>query len=110
MTQLASHNKFRHKLIRDSTIIVIVTLAILILSGLLGVAMVQMINHRGYEYKVSAFGKEKLQYEFKGRDLNFLVFQKPLVHISSCCIVAPTLLAPVGPWICLLYTSDAADE
>ena len=57
MTQLASHNHFRHKLIRDSTLIVIITLAVMILSGLLGVAIVQMINHRGYEYKVSSFGK-----------------------------------------------------
>ena len=36
---------------------VIITLAVMKLSELLGVMNVQMINHLGYEHKVSSFGK-----------------------------------------------------
>ena len=55
--QLSSHNKFKHRLLRDTTAIVVVTLVILILSGLVGVAIVLLIRSSGYDYAVSSFGK-----------------------------------------------------
>lgn len=58
MTQLASHNKFRHPLIRDTSLVALVTLVVLVLSGLVGVVIVQLVNGSGYEYGVSSFGKE----------------------------------------------------
>lgn len=57
MSQLASHNKFKHKLFRDTTIIVIVTFAVLILSGICGITMVNIVSHSGYNYVASSFGK-----------------------------------------------------
>ena len=62
MSQLASHNKFRHKLFRDSSIIIIVTFAVLILSGICGIAIVDILrNQHGYQYEASSFGKSKFQ-------------------------------------------------
>jgi solute carrier family 6 (neurotransmitter transporter) len=55
--QLSSHNSFKHRLLRDTTIIVVVTLVVLILSGLVGVAIVMLIRSSGYDYTVSSFGK-----------------------------------------------------
>lgn len=55
MIQLGSHNKFRHQLIRDTTLIVIVTLGVLMLAGSLGVALGHIISHSGYKYGVSSF-------------------------------------------------------
>ena len=57
MLQMASHNRFKQPLARDSLIIVILTLAILILSGIIGVSTVSLINSFGYEYTASSFGK-----------------------------------------------------
>ena len=54
---MASHNRFKQPLARDSLIIVILTLAILILSGIIGVSTVSLINSFGYEYTASSFGK-----------------------------------------------------
>ena len=57
MSQLASHNKFKHKLYRDSSIIVLVTFGVLILSGICGIAIVDILNQYGYVYEGSSFGK-----------------------------------------------------
>ena len=57
MSQLASHNKFKHNLFRDTSIVVIVTFAVLILSGICGVTLVNVISHSGYKYVASSFGK-----------------------------------------------------
>ena len=58
LIQLSSHNRFRHRVIRDTTVVVIVTLVVLVLSGLLGVAITHMLNPR-YEYTASSFGNFK---------------------------------------------------
>ncbi len=55
LVQLSSHNRFRHRVIRDTTLVVVVTLVVLVLSGLLGVAITHMLSPR-YEYSVSSFG------------------------------------------------------
>ena len=57
MSQLASHNKFKHNLFRDTSIVVIVTFAVLILSGICGITLVNVISHSGYKYVASSFGK-----------------------------------------------------
>ena len=57
MSQLASHNKFKHRLFRDTTIVIIVTFTVLILSGICGITMVNIISHSGYQYVGSSFGK-----------------------------------------------------
>ena len=54
---MASHNRFKQPLARDSLIVVILTLAILILSGVIGVSTVSLIRSFGYEYTASSFGK-----------------------------------------------------
>ena len=56
LVQLASHNRWRHRVIRDTTLVVVVPLAVLVLSGLLGVAITHMLNPR-YQYTVSSFGE-----------------------------------------------------
>jgi hypothetical protein len=60
-TQLASHNRFRHNLVRDTSLVAVVTLAVLVLAGLTGVALVKVINSAGYSYGVSSFGELILQ-------------------------------------------------
>ena len=50
-------NPFKHRLLRDTTIIVFITLVILILSGIVGVAIVLLIRSSGYDYVVSSFGE-----------------------------------------------------
>ena len=57
MSQLASHNKFKHKLFRDSTIVVLVTVLVLVLSGISGIAIKNLINHSGYQIVASSFGE-----------------------------------------------------
>ena len=57
ISQLSSHNRFRHRVIRDTTAVVVVTLVVLVLAGFLGVAIRQSISPR-YEYTVSSFGTE----------------------------------------------------
>ena len=60
MLQMASHNRFKQPLARDALIVVILTLAILILSGIIGVSTVSLINSFGYEYTASSFGKSSI--------------------------------------------------
>ena len=60
MLQMASHNRFKQPLARDALIVVILTLAILILSGIIGVSTVSLINSFGYEYTASSFGKSPI--------------------------------------------------
>ena len=60
MLQMASHNRFKQPLARDTLIVVILTLTILILSGVIGVSTVSLIRSFGYEYTASSFGKLKL--------------------------------------------------
>ena len=75
MSQLASHNQFKHKLFRDTSIIVFVTFAVLILSGICGIAMVNIISNYGYQYVASSFETSD-SYSFLARkpcsDLNRL--------------------------------------
>ena len=98
MLQMASHNRFKQPLARDSLIIVILTLAILILSGIIGVSTVSLINSFGYEYTASSFGKfehrliESTRYTFINYNDDFFqynnslefILQKHLIHMSFC--------------------------
>ena len=74
----------------------ILTLAILILSGIIGVSTVSLINSFGYEYTASSFGKfehqliESTRYNYYDDDFfqynNSVEFilQKHLIHMSFC--------------------------
>ena len=95
MLQMASHNRFKQPLARDSLIIVILTLAILILSGIIGVSTVSLINSFGYEYTASSFGKSEHQLiESTSHIIRMIFFQynnsvkfilqKHLIHMSFC--------------------------
>lgn len=66
MSQLASHNKFKHNLFRDTSVIIIVTFAGLILSGVCGITLVNIMNHSGYHYLGSSFETSE-SYEFLAR-------------------------------------------
>ena len=58
LLQLSAHNKFRHNLRRDSTIIILITLIFLSVSGILGVAIHKLIETSGqYTYIPSSFGE-----------------------------------------------------
>ena len=93
---MASHNRFKQPLARDSLIIVILTLAILILSGIIGVSTVSLINSFGYEYTASSFGKSEHQliestshnyYDddfFQYNNSVEFILQKHLIHMSFC--------------------------
>ena len=47
MLQLASHNRFRSNLLRDMLVVFAVTVSMLVLSGLTGVAMQQTLAASG---------------------------------------------------------------
>lgn len=94
---MASHNRFKQPLARDSLIIVILTLAILILSGIIGVSTVSLINSFGYEYTASSFGKIEHQFIesifilliiltifFQYNNSVGFILQKHLIHMSFC--------------------------
>lgn len=56
LLQLASHNKFKRNLRRDTTIIILVTLLFLVVSGILGVAIHKLLETSGqYTYIPSSF-------------------------------------------------------
>lgn len=56
--QLASHGKQRASTLRrDSTIVVMLTLAILLLAAFLADTCVHIINSHGYTYVPAGFGK-----------------------------------------------------
>ena len=58
LLQLASHNKFKRNLRRDTTIIILVTLLFLVVSGILGVAIHKLLETSGqYTYIPSSFGE-----------------------------------------------------
>lgn len=56
--QITSHNRYNHALRRDVTVVIGMTLFMLVLSGFLASACLQVINFRGpYDYKTdSSFG------------------------------------------------------
>lgn len=55
--QITSHNRYGHSLRRDITVVIGLTLFVLMLSGFLASACLQIINSRGpYEYLMSSFG------------------------------------------------------
>lgn len=60
--QITSHNRYSHSLRRDITVVIGLTLFVLMLSGFLASACLQIINARGpYEYVMSSFGKSLSQ-------------------------------------------------
>lgn len=69
MLQLASHNRFHHNLARDTTIVSIITVSLLVLSGMTGVALQQTLSNSGYKYAVSSF-ETSASYEFLAKASN----------------------------------------
>ncbi|XP_066999497.2 sodium-dependent transporter bedraggled [Anabrus simplex] len=55
ITQIASHNRHKHLLHRDVSLVVILTLAILLLSAFLANTCVQLLASSGYHYIPSSF-------------------------------------------------------
>lgn len=55
--QIASHNKHKHLLQRDSSLIAVITILILLLSALLANTCVQILRFHGYNYLPNSFGK-----------------------------------------------------
>lgn len=55
--QIASHNKHKHLLQRDSSLIAVITFAILLLAAFLANTCVQILRSNGYNYLPSSFGK-----------------------------------------------------
>ena len=55
--QITSHNRYGHHLRRDITVVIGLTLFVLLLSGFLASACLQVINYRGsLKYVDSSFG------------------------------------------------------
>ena len=89
MSQLASHNKFKHNLFRDTSIVVIITFAVLILSGICGITLVNVISHSGYKYVASSFGKFLKKIALKlFRQSSVSVGQFFCVGLSSICFLS----------------------
>lgn len=55
--QITSHNRPKHLLHRDASLVVILTLAVLILAAFLANTCVQLLEAHGYVYLPSSFGE-----------------------------------------------------
>ncbi|EFN87954.1 Sodium- and chloride-dependent GABA transporter 1, partial [Harpegnathos saltator] len=53
--QIAAHNKHKHLLQRDTSLVVVLTFAVLLLAAFLANTCVQILNHHGYIYTTSSF-------------------------------------------------------
>lgn len=54
--QIAAHNKHKHLLQRDTSLVVVLTLVVLLLAAFLANTCVQILRHYGYTYTTSSFG------------------------------------------------------
>lgn len=55
--QITSHNRPKHLLHRDASLVVILTVAVLVLSAFLANTCVQLLEAHGYVYMPSSFGE-----------------------------------------------------
>ena len=55
--QVASHNRHKHLLNRDTSLVIVLTLAVLLLAAFLANTCVTLLNSHGFEYVPSSFGK-----------------------------------------------------
>lgn len=77
--QITSHNRYGHSLRRDMTVVIGLTLFVLMLSGFLASACLQIINSRGpYEYIMSSFGISVRPFLIQFELLNFTANLFPL--------------------------------
>ncbi|XP_036139832.1 uncharacterized protein LOC105836629 isoform X2 [Monomorium pharaonis] len=53
--QIAAHNKHKHLLQRDTSLVIIVTFVVLLLGAFLANTCVQILRHHGYIYTISSF-------------------------------------------------------
>lgn len=57
--QIAAHNKHKHMLQRDTSLVIVLTLMVLLLAAFLANTCVQILRNHGYIYVTSSFGKQK---------------------------------------------------
>lgn len=55
--QLSSHNKHKHLLQRDSSLVIILTITILMLTAFLANTCVEILHFYGYSYMPNSFGE-----------------------------------------------------
>ncbi|XP_043803656.1 sodium-dependent transporter bedraggled isoform X1 [Apis laboriosa] len=58
--QIAAHNKHKHLLQRDTSLVIVLTIAVLLLAAFLANTCVQVLKHHGYIYIPSSFEKISL--------------------------------------------------
>lgn len=64
--QITSHNRPKHLLHRDASLVVILTIAVLILAAFLANTCVQLLEARGFVYLPSSFGMRLYLYLYFG--------------------------------------------
>jgi solute carrier family 6 (neurotransmitter transporter) len=55
--QITSHNRHKHLLNRDTSLVVVLTLAVLLLASFLANTCVSILHSRGFTYTPSSFGE-----------------------------------------------------
>jgi solute carrier family 6 (neurotransmitter transporter) len=55
--QISSHNQHKHLLNRDTSLVVVVTIAVLLLTAFLANTCVAILHSHGFVYVPSSFGK-----------------------------------------------------
>ncbi|XP_034944625.1 uncharacterized protein bdg [Chelonus insularis] len=55
--QIAAHNKHKHLLQRDTSLVIVLTIVVLLLAAFLANTCVQILRHHGYIYTTSSFEK-----------------------------------------------------
>lgn len=69
--QIAAHNKHKHLLQRDTSLVVILTFVVLLLGAFLANTCVQILRHHGYVYTTSSFGKHLIWNYFDNQNHSF---------------------------------------
>nr|CAD7265674.1 unnamed protein product [Timema shepardi] len=63
LMQISSHNKNKHLLNRDASLVIVLTLSVLMLAAFLANTCVQLLKTGGYTYMPSSFGLGKVELE-----------------------------------------------
>nr|CAD7409175.1 unnamed protein product [Timema cristinae] len=76
LMQISSHNKNKHLLNRDASLVIVLTLSVLMLAAFLANTCVQLLKTGGYTYMPSSFGYWRLCVAF------YSPYAKPAVNVG----------------------------
>lgn len=82
--QITSHNKYKHMLQRDSSLIAVITFTILLLVAFLSNTCVQILKSYGYSYLPDSFGESFNSFYLQNLIGTIYFLQKKLTRTFLC--------------------------